>query len=316
MTRPRGTTRIVVTGLVLAALAVLAGAAPISLATFVDADATSASIATDTLDPPTALAAVGGASTSLTWTPTVDLYATGYEVLRSATSGSGFAVISSITPMTASAASDLPASGTWFYVLRSYVGSWTSVETAEVSAVVVPEVTTPFVPCGALSSSAEPGWGDGNGYESNAALACVDGTGFAIDAGSGTAARSTSCTNTANDAHRFGDFSLSVPLTALAVVGIEVRADLGLNNNGGTTSLCVQLSWDGGMSWTAPAAAPITGSAEATYLFGGVADTWGRTWSAGELSNAAFRVRVIDATTQNTKDFRLDYLAVRVAYSP
>ena len=54
----------------------------LSLARLTDADASTNAIATDTLNPPTGLAATGGSSASLTWTPTTDTYATGYEVRR------------------------------------------------------------------------------------------------------------------------------------------------------------------------------------------------------------------------------------------
>lgn len=291
-------------------------AAPLTLAVFTDVDAGGARYATDTLSPPTSLAAIGGPSANLTWTPTGDSYATGYRVFRSAASGSGYTQISTVTPAAATATSDTPpAAGTWYYVLRSFYQSWDSVSSNEASAIVVPgSGATAWSTCASGTSAAESAWGDTNGYETNPGNACSDGSGFALDTSTGTASRSGSCTNTANDAHRFRDFSLGVPLTALSISGIEVRVDMGLNNNGGASSICLQLSWDGGTSWTTAASQTITGAAEATYYFGGTASAWGRTWSAAELTNANFRVRVIDASTQNNKDYRLDYLAVRVSY--
>ena len=104
--------------------------------------------------------------------------------------------------------------------------------------------------------------------------------------------------------------------TVTSVDGIALRADFGMNNNGGTTLLCAQLSWDGGTNWTAIKSITPTGSAETTYTFGGAADTWGHTWTGSQLSNANFRVRIIDASSQSNKDFRLDYLAVNVTYTP
>ncbi len=44
-----------------------------------------------------------------------------------------------------------------------------------------------------------------------------------------------------------------------------------------------------------PHAVAVTAIAETTYTFGSTADTWGRSWSAGEISTANFRVRLIDA---------------------
>ena len=297
-------------------LAVGAAAAPISLALFVDTDVTAGSFGTDTLDPPTALAATGGLSASLTWTPTVDAYASGYRVFRSPTSGSGFLLVSSVTPRTAASTTDAPpSSGTWYYALRSYFQGWTSLQTAEVSALIVGgPVSSGFRACAA--SLAEPAWGDGNGYELNTANACADGGGVASDVSTGTAGRSTSCTNTANDAHRFLTFGLGLPPAVLAVQGIQVRADLGMNNNGGSSLVCAQLSWDGGTTWTTTRSAALGGAAESTYLLGGAADTWGRAWTAAELSDATFRVRLIGATGQPNKDYLLDHVAVAVTYVP
>ncbi len=222
-----------------------------------------------------------------------------------------------MTPATAISATDTPPSpGTWYYVLRSYFHSWDSISSNQAWAVVIlGGVSTPWRTCTSGTSAAEAGWGDANGYETSPNNACADGSGFALDASTGTAARSGSCTNPANDAHRFRDFSLGVPVLALSINGIEVRADVGVNNSGGTSNICVQLSWDGGTSWTTAKSATLTSAVETTYNLGGTADSWGRTWSAGNFSNANFRVRVIDATTQNNKDYRLDYLAVRVTYS-
>ncbi|HEY8801282.1 MAG TPA: hypothetical protein VIM20_11845, partial [Candidatus Limnocylindrales bacterium] len=58
------------------------------------------------------------------------------------------------------------------------------------------------------------------------------------------------------------------------------------------------------------------GSAITTYTLGATNDNWGRTWLGSELSNANFRVRVIDVTSQPNKSFLLQYLAVQVTYTP
>jgi hypothetical protein len=79
--------------------------------------------------------------------------------------------------------------------------------------------------------------------------------------------------------------------------------------------MCVQLSWDGGTSWTATKSVSPTNSMT-TFTLGGAADTWGRTWTAAELGAASFRIRVIDAASQSNKDFSLDWAGVQVDYSP
>ena len=305
--------RVLATTLVVAALLVGASA-PLTLARLTDLDASSQSISTDTLAPPTSVAAIGGVNASLTWTPSVDSYTAGYDIWRGTSSGGPYGLVGSVTPGTASSATDAPGAGVFYYMLRSSFQNWRSVNSNQTSATIsFGPPTTGFKGCG--SGIADTG-GDGDGYETTVANACVDDSVVATDAGTGTGGRSTACANAANDRHRFGDFSLGLPGTVTAVLGIELRADVGLNNNGGTSNLCAELSWDGGTSWTAPKVASLTSSAQTTYLLGGPADPWGHVWTAAELTNANLIVRLTDATGQPNKDYRLDYLAVQVTYTP
>jgi hypothetical protein len=167
----------------------------------------------------------------------------------------------------------------------------------------------------AASNVADTG-GNGDGYEGTPGNACASDGSLATDAGSGSAGHSTSCTNAANDRHRFWGNAFGLPGSVTTVDGITVRADVGMNNNGGTSVFCVELSWDGGTNWTTAQSFTLTGTAIATYTLGSSSDTWGHTWTAAQLGTANFRVRVTDATSQNTKTYRLDYLAVTVQYTP
>lgn len=285
-----------------------------TLARFVDADSSTVSFSTDTLAPPTSVAATGGLSVSLTWVPTVDTYAAGYEVWRSTTSGGSYALVGTVTPRTATTTSDSPGTGLFYYVLRSYFQNWRSVNSNETSATIsLGPVSTGLKACAA--SAADTG-GHGDGYETAATNACANDSVMASDVNTGTAGHSTTCANAANDRHRFRDFTLGVPAAVTVVSGIEIRADVGMNNNGGTSRLCVELSWDGGTNWTAAKVVTLSGAAEATYLFGGAADTWGHVWTGTQLINANFRVRLTDATGQPNKDYLLDYVAVEVTYTP
>lgn len=45
---------------------------------------------------------------------------------------------------------------------------------------------------------------------------------------------------------------------------------------------------------------------------GSATDTWGRTWSAANVEGASFRVRVINVASSTSRDFSLDWIAVRV----
>ena len=125
-----------------------------------------------------------------------------------------------------------------------------------------------------------------------------------------------------------GSFSMSEPDLGSDVAAIKTRAvedgdgfridgaKMWLTN-GGTSNLCVELSWDGGGSWTAAKSLTMTSSGTTTYEFGGTADKWGHTpWTLAQLGTSTFRVRITDATDQNNKDYTLDWLRVSVAYTP
>jgi hypothetical protein len=160
------------------------------------------------------------------------------------------------------------------------------------------------------TANAADAGGDGNGFETSAANAHGDDSARAVDNNSGTAS-TTSCTSASRDKHRFFNYGLSVPAGA-AVWGIEVRLDARVDSTSGSPRMCVQLSWNGGASWTAPMATPTLSTAMNSYTLGGPANTWGRTWTAAELSNANFRVRVINAANSTSRDFSLDWVGVRI----
>ncbi|HXQ39127.1 MAG TPA: hypothetical protein VN843_34325, partial [Anaerolineales bacterium] len=80
--------------------------------------------------------------------------------------------------------------------------------------------------------------------------------------------------------------------------------------------ICVQLSWDGGITWTATKSTTTLNTTEATYILGSTSDTWGRTWSTSDFNNANFRIRVVDVASNSSRDFFLDYIAVNVTYQP
>ena len=154
--------------------------------------------------------------------------------------------------------------------------------------------------------------GDGNGFEGSAANAHGDDTAAAVDNNSGTAS-STSCTSSGRDKHRFFNYGLALPSGA-TVRGIEVRLDARVDNTSGSPRMCVQLSWNGGVSWTAAQTTSTLSTTMATRTLGSATNTWGRTWTAAELSNANFRVRVITVANSTSRDFSLDWIAVRVSY--
>ncbi len=298
------------------------GATPATLARFNDAATSSASWATDTLVPPTGLAATGGSAVTLTWTPTVDTYATGYTIYRATSSGGPFSSIGSVTPRSAATTADSPGAGTWWYVARSIFQAWTSVPSNAASATVgtPPSPTSTTVKACTSQAAETSNAGKNNGYESNPARVCADDGSAAVDGSSGTgggaACGSGTTPATTKDQHRFWGYAFGLPGTVQEISGITVWADLGMNNNGGTTNLCVQLSPDAGATWTTIKSVAVSGTGQSAYTFGGATDDWGRTWSLADLAPGTFRVRVIDVSTMGNKDFELDFVGVVVSYYP
>jgi len=307
--------RLVGLSLVLLAAVVCAGP-DTSLARLTDSAASTQALGTDTLDPPTGLSATGGSSASLAWTATVDTYAAGYEVWRGTTSGGPYSLVSTVTPRTTTSTINTPAaSGTYYYVLSSTFQNWTSVYGNQASAaVLLPPTSTGFKGCTGTSNAADTG-GDGNGYETNPVNACGDDGLVATDANSGTST-TVSCANAGKDRHRFWDFGLGVPAAVNSVGGIQVRVKEGISAISGTNQICVELSWNGGTTWTTAKSVALTATAITTYNLGATNDTWGRSWAGSDFSSANFRVRITDVSSTTTKTFQLDYLAVQVTYTP
>ena len=173
----------------------------------------------------------------------------------------------------------------------------------------------PQTSTGYLSPSAQgaTNGGDNNGYKSGPTNAFTDGGAEAADMNSGTN-KNTACTNTGKDKHLYYNYNFS--FTATAIQGIAVRLDARADSNGGSPKICVEISWNGGASWTAVKNTPNLTTTQATYILGGAADTWGRSWTAGDFSNANFRIRVTDVSNNANRDFFLDYIAVNVTYQP
>jgi PKD repeat protein len=154
--------------------------------------------------------------------------------------------------------------------------------------------------------------GDNNGFQTNPANAHADDGLFAVDTNSGNGS-STSCTSPRKDKHLFYDYGFSIPAGA-SIQGIEVRLDAKVDSTSGSPKLCVQLSWNGGASWTTAKSTPTLSTTEATRILGSATDAWGRTWGTGEFTNANFRVRLISVASSTARDFSLDWVAVRVTY--
>jgi hypothetical protein len=162
------------------------------------------------------------------------------------------------------------------------------------------------------ADAAAPG-GDNNGFETNPAGAYADGgwgsSGYATDTNSGTNT-STSCGDSGKDRHVYYNYGISVP-SGHSITGIEVRLDERVSMNSTTRRMCVELSWDGGNTWTSAETANLSTS-WGTDTLGGSSYTWGHSWTPSDLSDANFRVRITNVANSTSQDFYLDWVAVRV----
>jgi len=143
------------------------------------------------------------------------------------------------------------------------------------------------------------------------------GDGFEVDPTSAYGDDSVFAGNVdgAGDRHRYYDYSISIP-SGCSIKGIEVRLDWWLDSTEGTSSMSVELSWDGGTSWTAAESDTTETTSEHTATLGSSADTWGRSWTAENLSDANFRARVTSTSDQSWMDFYLEWVPVKVYYGP
>ena len=158
------------------------------------------------------------------------------------------------------------------------------------------------------------GSGDNNGFQTGAANMLVDDGLFAVDTNSGSGT-STSCTSSAKDRHVLSNFGFSVPAGSV-IQGIEVKLNSRVDSTTGSPRFCVQLSWDGGATWTSALTSATLSTNETVYTLGGVTNTWGRTWTSTDFSDASFRVRLTMVASNTSRDYSLDWVGVQVRHSP
>lgn len=116
------------------------------------------------------------------------------------------------------------------------------------------------------------------------------------------------------DFHTF-NWASHIPATA-TIVGLELVLRAWNNSGVGTTSLGAELSWNAGSSYTTSAKTTgtlTTSSTTTDYTLGGAADTWGRSWTYAELSNANFRLRLTSTIAGGSTN--VDYIQMRVYFT-
>ncbi len=127
----------------------------------------------------------------------------------------------------------------------------------------------------------------------------------AYDGTDGTYASET----TDSETHQFQDHGFSVPGTN-SIEGIEVKLEASATGFSLSNSINLELSWDGGTSWTAAKNTDTLTTTDTVYTLGSPSDTWGRTWSPDEFSNPNLRLRATAFTTVDT--IQIDAIQVRV----
>ena len=164
----------------------------------------------------------------------------------------------------------------------------------------------------AASAAVTTNSGDNNGFQTTPGNAYVSDNAYAVDTNSGTGT-SSSYTSTAKDRHLFYNYSFGLPTDA-TILGIEVRLEAKVDRTSGSPKMYVQLSPDGGTTWTTAKSTATLSTTDTVYMLGGASDLWSRTWTDTQLSNTNFRVRIINVATNVSRDFSLDQITVRVTY--
>lgn len=146
--------------------------------------------------------------------------------------------------------------------------------------------------------------GDDNGFEINPTGAFADDASFArnIDG--------------KDDRHLFYGYDFSAISSEDTINGIEVKLNWWLESVAGSNSMDVELSWDGGTTWTSKKPATDESISHTnTSTLGAPDDTWGHAWTADDLTSANFRVRVTANSQSSIRDFSLDWVPVQVTYN-
>jgi hypothetical protein len=147
--------------------------------------------------------------------------------------------------------------------------------------------------------------GGGNGFESNPSYAYANDSLFAANI------------NGTGDKHRFSGYDTSAISSGSTINGIQVRLDWWLDSTSGTNTMSVQLSWNGGTTWTSSKTASTerTSDGNPTDVLGSASDTWGHTWTASDLNSTNFVVRITCSSTSSSRDFYLDWVPVKITYT-
>ena len=268
--------------------------------------------------PPTALAATGNDRgvahldrQQSTPTPT------GYEVLRSTTSGSGYTIVKHGHAGVGDRHDRLARRR--HVLLRPAVGyfqNWLSVNSNQASVTLGGQTSSGYQGVHGRLERRRHGRRRRRLRIDRRPTPAPTAAASATDASTGTNNNHRAAPTRARTATGSGTSGSASRRRVTSVDGIQVRADVGHEQQrrarAGSASSCRGTAGRPGRRPSRRHAA----SRRTTYTLGAANDTWGRTWTGAKLSNANFRVRVIDASSQPNKTYLLEYLAVQVTYTP
>ena len=257
-----------------------------------------------TLSPLTSLgASPGGGVIDLSWTETVDSYAEGYKIMRATTSGGPYSQIATVTPRSVTTYEDSGVSPgtTYYYVLRSYILSWESVNSNEASAAISTSEDR-FAGSGVSEGLFEMVWSAPSniGADDNSDSAILDFDNDEIV-----------------QRLRSSNYGFTIPVGA-TIVGIEVQVEIHDDSGGGGADVTdqearlVKAGVPVGADKSMPGAWPTT---RTVRTYGGPSDLWGTTWTPAEINAADFGFGLRSGTSGNGDNSKVDYHRIIVTYS-
>ena len=169
--------------------------------------------------------------------------------------------------------------------------------------------STGFLNC---SAQAPGSGGDNNGFETDTGAACADGGGNAADMDSGMGHRRRARMRAKTAMYSVTSISLSRRGPLLTASALAWTPGWTMPP---VPARCV-LSFRG----TVARPGPQPRALRASQLLSlptrwGTPVITGRSWLSGDISNANFRMRVTDVSSNNARDFFLDWAALEVYYT-
>jgi hypothetical protein len=119
---------------------------------------------------------------------------------------------------------------------------------------------------------------------------------------------------TENSEQDYYNFNISIP-TGESIDGITLRVEGNVDSAPGSYDLTASLSFDGGNTFTTTKTLNVNSDSDTLIDFGGVADTWGRSWSESEFSNTNFLIKLKTENWVGAITPRIDHIEVMVTTS-